>query len=273
MADEFFKWHFYIISSHDSAVVPESAALDEPNKILIFISDEFGEVNAGLGANYDFIFKSYITSDYAAHKTYSFPLGYVRGFSGNDGLAVQKRDINIYFSGNLNKNRVALYRQFARIPKYLSDDIFFYSAKLGSKVGVDVVTRSFYDKERNEHIFFSNKFKGGVTLQRYSTALSNSKIVLCPKGFHSVETFRHMEALRSGCIVISEKLPNTLWYRNSPIIQVDNWDMGLRTARDLINKPDALKELSHRSSKWWKSVCSEPAVANYMAGTLCQQQS
>lgn len=63
---------------------------------------------------------------------------------------------------------------------------------------------SLYD---NAYIRFYSGFNNGDDYNKYAYYLQNSKIVLSPKGFHSTECFRFYEAMRQGCIVITEELP------------------------------------------------------------------
>ncbi len=56
----------------------------------------------------------------------------------------------------------------------------------------------------------------------YSQALMDSRICLAPRG-NSAETFRVLEGLRYGCVVVGERLPPFWFYENSPVIQLRTW--------------------------------------------------
>jgi len=117
-------------------------------------------------------------------------------------------------------------------------------------------------------IRFNDKFKSGLTPFEYGEVLADSKIILCPKGFSSSECFRHYEAMRAGCIIISEKLPNNELYEKSPILQVAQWREGLKIAEDLINDPDRMQKLHEDALFWWRNNWSERATAGYIKSNL-----
>jgi hypothetical protein len=83
-------------------------------------------------------------------------------------------------------------------------------------------------------------------------------------GARSPETFRHIEAMRAGAVVISQPLPDTHFYRGSPIVSVENWKEGIHRAKQLLNDPLALADLQEATINWWETVCSEAATASYM---------
>src|SRR5215472_152161 len=118
------------------------------------------------------------------------------------------------------------------------------------------------------YIRFTHGFKHGLSPECYGRMLNDSKIVLCPRGLSSSETFRHMEALRAGAIVISERLPDTHFYHGSPIVSVRDWRAGLEMARQIIADPKLLARLHLETMKWWNRVCSEEATASYVKSKL-----
>jgi hypothetical protein len=107
---------------------------------------------------------------------------------------------------------------------------------------------------------------------RYSERMMNAKICLVPRGT-SFETFRFFEALRYGCIVITETLPDRWFYRNSPAIQISSWQKLETVLSELLDNPDRLQQLHQASLDWWKHYCSEAAVGKYMAQCLNKQTS
>ena len=113
----------------------------------------------------------------------------------------------------------------------------------------------------NCEITFTSGFARGLTPAAYGEKLAHSKIVLCPRGFASTETFRHIEAMRAGAVVISEPLPDLPMYRDSPIITVDDWHQGLMTVTALLKNPAELRDRHKRSVAWYEAVLSETATA------------
>ena len=117
-------------------------------------------------------------------------------------------------------------------------------------------------------ILFNRGFKSGLTPSTYGETLSQSKVILCPRGYFSTECFRHYEALRAGCVIISERLPDNHLYKNSPIIQIDDWNEGLQQVDKLLADKEKLNQLSQQGLEWWTNVFSEKATAHYIADRL-----
>ncbi|MCW3014741.1 MAG: hypothetical protein JWO02_1833 [Solirubrobacterales bacterium] len=101
----------------------------------------------------------------------------------------------------------------------------------------------------------------------YSHRLMQARIVLCPRGNFD-ETYRLMEAARSGCVAITERLPERWYYRDSPAIQLDRWASLPTLLRGLIADQDALAERGERMRAWWMTSLSEEAVTRYVTARL-----
>ncbi|WP_158748068.1 hypothetical protein [Acidobacterium sp. S8] len=103
----------------------------------------------------------------------------------------------------------------------------------------------------------------------YSKKMMNSRICLAPRG-SMAETYRLYEGLRAGCLVITNRLPDEPFLRNSPVIQVDHWKElpGLlrRYARDFV----ALEHYRQAGLEWWQKHCHEdvigPQVGHFLNG-------
>ena len=101
----------------------------------------------------------------------------------------------------------------------------------------------------------------------YSQALMNSRVCLAPRGT-SVETFRILEGLRCGCVVVGERLPRHWFYKGSPVIQLDRWSDLEEALRPILDDPDELGRLHARSLAWWRDRCSEEPVGRFLAERL-----
>lgn len=101
----------------------------------------------------------------------------------------------------------------------------------------------------------------------YSRNMMDMRICLVPRG-SSLETFRFFEGLRYGCVLVTEQLPDYWFYRGAPIRRIDRWSQLEGVLLDLLSHPEALETLHYQSLAWWNLVCSETAIAGYMAQQL-----
>jgi hypothetical protein len=101
----------------------------------------------------------------------------------------------------------------------------------------------------------------------YAASLMRSKICLCPRG-NFIETFRHYEAARFGCVIVSEELPDLWYFRSAPILAVKRWDEMPALVGDLLRRPERVEQLSADTLAWWRESLSEEAIGEYMLRTL-----
>lgn len=263
----FDDYVFFIFSDHNKGRIPSSLHFLTPKrKILIFVSDETGADPSKFSGHYHAIFKAYIGEGVFSKNVFPFPLGYVNEVPVFESIPVVERSISLFFRGNLNTNRIDFYRSlsvwFCVFPpkRFLSHKIY--------KRLLLWLKRDFSLSVPNSILIFNESFKSGYSLECYGKILSDSKIVLSPKGFNSTECFRIYEAMRAGCVIISEKLPDIFFYKESPIIQITNWREGLRIAKELLGDEERLQRIQDETIAWWESKCSEKATAYYMMSNL-----
>ena len=84
----------------------------------------------------------------------------------------------------------------------------------------------------------------------------------------SVETFRVLEGLRAGCVVVGEPLPDHWFYAGAPVIGLERWVAARRNLERVLNDPEELRSLHRASLSWWRDRCSEEAVGRLMANRL-----
>jgi len=267
MGSDFADYRFYIFSTEGIEVTPKSVDVDFARKILIIISDESSSIPLQLQKHYLAIFKSYIPYELRDSNIFPFSLASVKDVPKLDPIPILERPIGIFFSGSFHPNRYPLYEEFHPLFKHLPKRLKGKGSYLFSRPRLRKFLRKDFSEERDNFrsiIKFTDGFKQGLSPEKYGKLLTESKIVLCPRGFKSPETYRHIEAIRAGAIAISEKLPDTHFYRGAPFVIVGDWREGLETAKGILSNPQLLQALQDRGIAWYENVCSESATAKYV---------
>ncbi len=257
LGNEFYKYEFLIYSkvnqkaeASDDVIIPMDR---NPQLIVFYISDETGSIPFRLAAKCKAVFKILLRGQSEGNVFY-FPLGYANGKEHEITPILERRN-NVFFMGQLNRSRIKLYKEIAGL-RYIPDNILltikrFLPADLSSKF-------------KNSKIGFTSAFKSGLDSSAYNEFLYNSRIIICPYGAVTPETFRHYEAMRAGCIVITLKMPEVLPFNGAPIIQLNNWGQLWSTIHDLLNDEPRMQKIHQETLLWWENVCSEKSVAEYV---------
>lgn len=241
------------------------------NRVLIVIADEREVFPCEEFLSYRAVFRAYGAPTGDTSRIHAFPVGYLNAAGLADPVPFNERDITAFFSGYLNRNRLDLYKQFRPVwwlpirnlphNRYVREIARRAIEKLTKE-------RAFPNAIPGGHIAFTEWFGKGLPADEYARTLSRARIAICPPGFHSHETIRHWESMRLGCVVISAPLPPNRFYFDSPIIQLHDWSELKPLLDDLLKHPDRLLALHRATVDWWNQVCSDIAVANYMAEVL-----
>ncbi len=101
----------------------------------------------------------------------------------------------------------------------------------------------------------------------YSHAMMAARACLAPRGT-SVETYRLLEGLRYGCVVVSEPLPPHWFYKGAPFIRVDRWRDLDSALMPVLDDDAALRRLHASGLAWWRDRCSEAVVGRFIADRL-----
>ncbi|WP_209329556.1 hypothetical protein [Lunatimonas salinarum] len=272
MGQRFGDFDFHIFSEHKTGKLPVSKDNKSGRKkVLLYFSDESAKDVSSYASNYFAIFKSYIGEKRTAENIFPLGIGYVRDVPVFPMKEVKQRGYDVFFQGNLNKNRIDFYRSFSPHGSLLPSQRFLKSdwyRKLLLKL-----SDNFNGSLGNSILAFNSGFKSGLDTAAYGKVLSESKIILCPRGFTQTECFRHYEGMRAGCVIVSERLPNIPFYRNSPIIQVRDWRKGIDIVKKLLKDPEELHAIQQATIQWWKEVCSEQGMAHYIYNCLKEVDS
>lgn len=112
----------------------------------------------------------------------------------------------------------------------------------------------------------NSSFRTGIDIDEYYKILGDTKIALSPDGT-SIDCFRYVEALGSGCVVITTKKDDIWYYRNSPTVFINSWN---ELNENLINNILSmnLDEIYMKNLEYYNNNLSEEAVANYIVKSL-----
>ncbi|MFP5268754.1 glycosyltransferase family 1 protein [Coleofasciculus sp.] len=196
---------------------------------------------------------------------YDIPLGYYKQLK-LPIKDIHQRCYDVFFAGSLAQKK---YKR--KSLKYWLKD-----PKIVSRQKMLTVIESLTDKY--QHLKFELSITRGfhaTTAQdasSYSEKMMDTKICLVPRGT-SFETYRFFEALRYGCVVVTEALPSRWFYNGAPTIQIQDWSELEAVLEKLTNDPSLIQRLHQQGLNWWQTKCSETVVGQYIAETLNGTQS
>lgn len=189
---------------------------------------------------------------------FSIPLGYATQLS----LPIkpfEEREMDLFFAGSVKHRDSSWIQRWLTTPKELSRGMMIF--------GLENAQREL--TELKVDLQLQQNFRSSITspAARYSESMMNAKICLVPRGA-SYETYRYFEAMRYGCITISETLPPRWFYEGSPSIQVKDWSDLPNILNSLLEDRSRMLKLHKASLEWWKNFASEEALGQYFAEKL-----
>jgi hypothetical protein len=125
------------------------------------------------------------------------------------------------------------------------------------------VLRQIREKKGDGLLYETSSFSSGLSQQNYFQLLSSSKLVPCPSGPITVDTFRVCEALECGAIPIVDTASPTgpyghYWYRvfgeRFPIPLIYDWSSLPEVMDDWLNDWEAK---AATAQEWWKAKKGE----------------
>lgn len=101
----------------------------------------------------------------------------------------------------------------------------------------------------NGKLVVTNAFADGIGYTEYMAYMCRAKVVPCPGGPVSPDSFRLYEALEAGCIPIPEnKAFWTMLFGEVPFPVVDDWDQLPSMIKHFKDRPD----VSNKCFAWWQ---------------------
>lgn len=217
-----------IFISHDYNSLPEYG----DNIIAILTAgDETGNPPVYY-KNIEFVFKHHLDSDNIGN-VYHIPLPYPNNFCGNYKKDIVKRKYDVFFSGCKRSSRNDFVKAMNSLKKR---------------------------KDINVCIKITGKFMSGFPIKQYSEIMSDSKIVLNPRGWIRNECIRFTEAVRCGCMIISEEQPNTESFNNCPYELISNWNNVNKKIDKLLS--NNITDIHNKIKISWDKYFSPQAVSN-----------
>ena len=176
--------------------------------------------------------------------------------------AIENRLYDVGFAGSIEQKKlhsVLSLNYWLKSPKTIARRKMVSTIDLIRTKNPDIK----FDLTINPHFGASS----GADVNSYCEKLMDTKICLVPRGT-SLETYRFFEAIRYGCIVVTEALPSRWFYDDSPAIQVSDWSDLVEILDKLVSNQNLMKKKHQESLDWWKTKCSEVAVADYITHKL-----
>jgi len=275
LGESFEQFRFLIINKNSrwSRIDPPIRGKDV---VLLWLGDEEGTIPHELSRDFRLILKSYWPISESVGNMHPFPLCGSSAVLERDPIPFEKKRTNVFFSGNLNANRVDFYRQFIPWGGIPAGNLPLIARKLiarglGTRCG-RLLPRDFSASFPDSVIRFTGGFAQGYSPGEFAARLADARIALCPPGFTSHETIRHFEAMSQGCVILSSRLPTNVLYRSSPVIEIEQWSSLHWMLSDLLNQPSLLAEISQSTYEWWNKVLSPEAMASRTAKILIINQ-
>ncbi len=254
-------YEFIVYSNPDFQDKPPPWPPTDRRRVIFFLSDERCGVPHRLSEGAFAVFKQYLPSYHTHPRLFDFPLGVNKSSVALPIVPMAARTHNVFFSGVLNRSRLPLYKEVARV-RPVPDNILLASKRW--------LPRTFHGRYPDSFIEFNRSFGGGggISSAQYAHLLHHSRIALCPPGAQYPSTYRHYEALRAGCAVLTLPMPDTPFYREAPFVRLQSWRELDRTVQQLLSSAQRLESIHQASTTWWAQRLSPRAVANYVLKNL-----
>jgi hypothetical protein len=192
------------------------------------------------------------------NEVHTLPLGYYNQLD-LPIRPIEARGIDVMFAGSVYGKQGGI-RRFVHGPKEITRGWM-----------LDALDRlSLRRPDLNVHVKVNTGFPimpPRAEAESYSETLMNTRICLAPRGTN-VETHRSFEALRAGCVVIVNSLPRRWFYEGAPVIELRDWRTVDRVVEELLSDEARLRDLHERALRWWRDVCQERLLGEFMADRL-----
>ncbi|MGE3725479.1 MAG: glycosyltransferase [Candidatus Sericytochromatia bacterium] len=157
-----------------------------------------------------------------------------------------ERDLDLFFSGHAHKYRIGFYQAFQAV--------LLQFRPAGSDLSALAV--------------WSSRFRDGLDPNTYASHLARCKVACIPRG-HSAMTYRLFEAMRAGCLLLTEDLPPAWYLADCPrVVMPPDWHSLGNVLQQLWQDPALMAEMHLKTLANYQNNCSPPAIAKYILGEL-----
>lgn len=193
-------------------------------------------------------------------RLHAVPLGYYK-HEKTPFIPIEDRPTDVHFAGSIYADASKTANPLARFFKNLITSPRNYARRklVESLSAVQAKYPEFSITNR-----FLAQFGAGLSRREYSAELDSTKVCLIPRG-SSLDTYRLCEAMRSGCVMIADRLPRRWCYDGIPVLFVDDWSELESMLVPLLRDPIRLRDLHQRTLAWWHDHCSPAAVAAHLS--------
>jgi len=253
--------HYY--NPLDAEAEPIFITNKDCRRILILISDETYSVPRYLTEHFDAVFKNFLWDPPKGVPLFPLPSGYSGEIKKAERKPTHKRTNDVFYAGRIEPRRHMLYRALSPlrfIPRMNSR-----LDRLLCRLYLKVFKQNRIKSLPNSFLHFSSdEFHAGpLNSEQFNAMMMDSKIALCPRG-RGVETFRHIEAARAGCVIFSDRLPPHHFYEQAPFVYFDSRNNLLPTLKEMLLDREALEHRQSETLAWWDNTVNEASVARYI---------
>jgi hypothetical protein len=228
--------------------------------VVVVLGNEDGRLRPELHGRAWAVVQSYITdAPTASPPVFHLPLGPGPSTTPPPRIPWPDRTIDVLFIGHIHRHRWALAHALGAVRSA--------ARGLPAPVLASLRTRVLQPPRLpglTHHIQLTERFGAGLPHAEYLRLLAATRIALVPRGFKQIETFRHHEAARAGCILVGAQLSPY------PVIEPPGGDALVPMLRQLLENSEAAFDQHRRVCAAWDHHGGPRAVGARLAEKLAE---
>ncbi|HCH62712.1 MAG: hypothetical protein CL927_00995 [Deltaproteobacteria bacterium] len=264
-APEWPQWFrsVVVVSAHRQHHTWPALDAASPPILIVALGDENGQVRPELRARGAALLQSYVSTHHKpGPPVLRLPLGPGPATAPPVSVPWAERSVDVAFLGHLHARRWDFARSLNAVRpvfRHLPDR----ALPLVRPWALQHVSAAPF----RFHIQWTRRFGNGIDHPTYLSLLAQTRIALVPRGFKQIETFRHHEAARAGCVMVGAPLAPY------PVIPGPQHGSLLDRLRALLNAPDTLEQHHRAVQQAWRQHGTPSAVGRFLAAELGRRMS